>query len=444
MNGELLNILGSIARQKGIDREILVKAVESSLVSAARKSTEPIAQKKHINVIIDRENGSISAFAELTVVDDSSKATPDEITLANAKKIKPDAKIEDKINVDLTPTGFGRIAAQNAKQIIIQKIREAERDIIYEEFKNRVGDITMGTVRRRERGNIIVDLGRTEAILPMKEQCPEERYQIGNRIRAYISEVKTSPRGPEIILSRTHIGLVRRLFELEVPEISDGTVEIKGIVREPGFRCKVAVHSLDPKVDPIGACVGMRGSRIKNVVRELEKEKLDILRWDPDLSTYVANALNPAKVEEVIINEKEKKVKVRVADDQLSIAIGKRGQNVRLASRLTGQNIDVRKLDEELTPGESKEKPPKKTTAKEEPMPQETGKSGPSAEEADKLISQLGLSKKKVDILINAGFETIEKIASADISQLTALEGFGGKTVQKLKETVFELIKKKG
>lgn len=438
MNGELLNVLEAIAREKGIEKEILIKAVESSLVSAVRKTSESLAKRKQITVHVDREKGTIKAFAELTVVDDSKKPTLDEVTLNDAKKIHPDIKVDDKINIDLTPADFGRIAAQSAKQTIIQKIKEAERDIIYGEFKDRVGDITMGTVRRKEKGNIIVDLGRTEAILPLKEQCPEERYQLGNRIRTYISEVKTTPKGPEIVLSRTHIGLVKRLFELEIPEIVNGTVEIKGIVREPGFRCKVAVHSNDHKVDPIGACVGMRGSRIKNIVRELENEKLDIIKWEPEITAYVINALSPAKIEETVINENEHRLIVRVTEDQLSVAIGKKGQNVRLASRLTGWDIDVRKAGEEVVP-----EPASAEAEGPAPVAQEIQESAPQPQAAE-LISKLELSEKKMDTLIKAGFDSVEKIANADISQLLNLDGFGEKTAVKIKEKAQGLLQQGG
>lgn len=346
MNGELLSVLDYLEREKGIDKQTLLDAVESSLESAARKSSEPLAQTKNISVQIDRETGSIRAFAQLTVLKNKATVTPDDITLVNAKKTHPKAKIGDVIEVEVTTKNFGRIAAQTAKQAIIQKIREAEKDLIFAEFKDRVDDITMGTVRRIERGNIVVDLGRTEAILPQKEQCPGENYRIGDRIRAFVVDVRQGARGAEILLSRTHVGLVRRLFELEVPEIADGTVQIKGIVREAGFRTKIAVHSDDPKIDPIGACVGMRGSRVKNIVRELENEKLDIVKWEPELKAYITNALNPANLSEIVINKEAKNVKVYVHDDQLSIAIGKRGQNVRLASKLVQWPIDIRKIGE--------------------------------------------------------------------------------------------------
>jgi N utilization substance protein A len=431
MNGELLLILESIARDKGIDKEVLIKAIESSLVGAARKSSEPIAKKKNIIVHIDREKGNIKALAELMVVENNVSVTLDEIHLSEAKKIKNGVTVGETIQVDLTPKDFGRIAAQSAKQIIIQKIREAERDVVFEEYKDRVNDITMGTIRRKEKGNIIIDLGKAEATLPLKEQCPDEVYHVGDRIRTYISDVKAGPKGPEITLSRTHPGLVRRLFELEVPEIVDGTIEIKGIVREPGFRCKVSVASTDSKVDPIGACVGMRGSRIKNIVRELENEKLDIIKWESDISKYVINALSPAEIANIIVSEKEKKVEVRVTDDQLSIAIGKRGQNVRLASRLTGWEIDIRKIEETAAPKSEAEKPETKEEAHEEEQSAGTGE----------FASMLEITDKKAEILLNAGLDSVEKIANADISQLTELEGFGEKTAEKIKEKAQNLLK---
>lgn len=431
MNGELLSVLDFMEREKGIDKEILIKAVESSLVSATRKSCEAIAKQKHISVHIDRETGNIKAFTELTVIEKGAKATPDEISITDAKKIQKGAKAGDKISVEITTKEFGRIAAQTAKQVIIQKIREAERDLVYNEFKDRVGDITMGVIRHKERGNVTVDLGRAEAILPPKEQSPEERYRIGDRIRAYVVDVKAGPKGPEIVLSRTHIGLIKRLFELEVPEIDEGIVEIKGISREPGVRTKIAVHSKDPKVDPIGACVGMRGSRVKNVVRELEPEKLDIIKWESDIKQYVTNALSPAKLEKVMVNEKERKLEVLVAEDQLSVSIGKRGQNVRLASKLTGWNIDIRKI------GEGSAESPK-TEQTDTVEPEEKKEPEPQAQPKE-LASKLELSKAKVNILIEAGFNNLEKIAGADLKELAKLKGFGGKTVAKIKAKAQEV-----
>lgn len=421
MNGELLNVLDFMEREKGIDKEILIKAVESSLISAVRKSAEPIAKRKNLSIHVDRKTGNIKTFAELVVVSQDKVPTPDEISITDAKKTEKDVNIGDTISVEVTPKDFGRIAAQTAKQVIIQKIREAERDLVYNEFKDRVGDITMGVIRHKERGDVIVDLGRVQAILPAKEQSPAESYHIGHRIRTYIVDVRPAPKAPEIILSRTHVGLLKRLFELEVPEIAEGIVEIKGIAREAGFRTKIAVSSNDPKVDPVGACVGMRGSRIKNIVRELEPEKLDIVKWDPDIIQYVTNALSPTKLEKVTIKGDEKKLQILVADDQLSMAIGKRGQNVRTASKLTGWNIDIRKIGEEETAAEK----PKEETAPEAAKPEDKD-----------AISKLKISSPKLDALISAGFDTLEKIKNAAIEELMKIDGIGEKTAAKIKEKV--------
>ena len=447
MSAELINILESIAREKGIDREILIKAIEGSLVSAARKSSEPIAQKKNIFVNIDREKGTIKAFAELIVVENTQKPTTDEIILSEAKKLKSDINVGEPINVDITPHDFGRIAAQSAKQIIIQKIREAERGVVLDEYKERIGDIVMGTVRRKEKGSIVVDLGKTEALLPIKEQCPEERYHLGERVRAYIAEVKSSQKGAEITLSRTHPGFIRRLFEIEVPEILEGSVEIKGIVREPGFRCKVAVSSTDSKIDPVGACVGMRGSRIKNIVRELGNEKLDIIKWEKDIIKYAANALSPAEINKVTLNEAEKKLEILVNEEELSIAIGKRGQNVRLASRLIGWEIDIRKVGGEIVPIA----PEAETTGTVEvsgeispnPAPTEADTEKPAEEHQSTgtdIASSLDISQKKYEALASIGLDSLEKIANAEVAQLTSLEGFGEKTAEKIKEKAKELL----
>lgn len=419
MNTELLSVLDFLEREKGIDREILIQAVESSLVSAARKNTESIAQNKDLVIKIDRKTGDIKAFTELTVVENSKKVTPDEISLSKAKKINSDTKVGETIAVEVTTRDFGRIAAQTAKQIIIQKIREAERDLVYNEFKDRIGDITMGTVRRRDRGNISVDLGKAEATLPHKEQCPGENYRIGDRIRAFVVDVKLSSKGPEILLSRTHVGLIKRLFELEVPEIAEGTVTIKEIVREAGFRTKIAVTSSDPKVDPIGACVGMRGSRVKNIVRELENEKLDIIKWEPEIKDYIRNALNPAKLEEVIVNEEEKRIKILVPEDQLSIAIGKRGQNVRLASKLTGWDIDIRKAGEGETPEEKQTtKEGEKTSEKEKAL--ETAEEIPAEEEVkEEKISSDTTVKEKAPVTEEEPEEIVEEGQKLSVSELT-------------------------
>ncbi|MBI4355547.1 MAG: transcription termination/antitermination protein NusA [Candidatus Omnitrophica bacterium] len=378
MNGELLAILESIEREKGIDREILIRAVETALASAAKKAVPGKEQEpEQVEVKIDRQSGKISIVAD-------------------GKEV---------------PSGeFGRIAAQTAKQVIIQKIREAERDVIFNEFQGKMGDIVTGFVHRFDKGSIIVDLGRTEAILPKSERVPHEEYKQGDRIQAYVLEVQKSPKGPQIVLSRVHIGLVKGLFEREVPEIFEGIVEIKSFAREPGDRAKIAVTSKDEKVDCLGACVGMRGTRVKNIVRELNGEKIDIVRWNEDPQVFIAEALSPAKVAETKLDRAAKRALVIVEDDQLSLAIGKRGQNVRLASKLTGWNLDIKS----------------KSELKIEALPP---------------ISELpGVGPAMDARLKEAGFGTVDAIARATVETLTQVKGVGEKTAEKLLETARGLM----
>jgi N utilization substance protein A len=317
MDGELLSLIEAIVRDKGIDREVLIEALESALASAAKKGTGKEA--KEVTVTIDRNRGDV------VVISDGQPRS-----LA----------------------GFSRIGAQTAKQVILQKIREAERDVILSEFQGKIGDVVSGIVHRFERGDIVVDLGRTEGVLFKTERIPYEDYQLGDRIQAYVLDVRKGVKGAEILLSRAHEGFLRGLFALEVPEISDGTVEIKTMAREPGDRAKIAVASKDERVDCVGACVGMRGTRVKNIVRELHGEKIDIIRWSPKLTEFVTAALAPAKVAEIEVDSDNKRARVIVDDDQLSLAIGKEGQNARLAARLTGWRIDIRsdEAPEEVPP----------------------------------------------------------------------------------------------
>ena len=338
MNGELLSVLEYIEREKGISRDTILEAVESSLLSASRK-TLPTAQE--LSVEIDRETGDIHVFADKMVVSDDVGEDTDTILLEDAVAVDSNASVGEHVRVEVTPHDFGRIAAQTAKQVIIQRLREAERSIVFNEFKDRVGTLVNGVVRRHTYGAIIVDLGRAEALLPAREQSTGERYPVGSRMSVYVAEIKEGLKGPEIIVSRTHPALVERLFELEIPEIIDGIVQIKGIAREPGHRTKIAVHSTDDKVDPVGACVGLRGSRVKNIVRELNGEKIDIIKWSEDVATYVQNALSPAKLKRVEANEADKSVTVIVSEDQLSLTIGKKGQNARLTGKLAGWRVDI-------------------------------------------------------------------------------------------------------
>ncbi len=338
MVGNLNHIIDQVVKDKGIDRDVLVDALESAVLSAANKK---FRNTRDLEAHFNEEIGEVEVFEFVTVVDevvDSYK----EIDLEEAREVDPDVEIDDSLGMMLEAGSFSRIAAQTAKQVIIQKVREAEREGVYNEFKDRVGEIVNGIVRRYERGDLIVDLGRAEALLPNREQAPRENYRQSDRVRAYISEVKMSAKGPQIILSRTHPGLLISLFKSEVPEVAEGIVEIIGAVREPGSRAKISVTSHDIDVDPVGACVGMRGSRVQNVVTELRGERIDIIPWTPDPARFACSALAPADVSRVYIDDEEQAMEIIVPDDQLSLAIGKKGQNVRLAAKLIGWKIDIK------------------------------------------------------------------------------------------------------
>ena len=338
-NSDLISGLDYFEREKGIKREVLIEAVANALLSASKKAIGPA---RDLRIDINAKTGQIRALANM-IVAEKVENKHDEITLGEARKIKPDAKVGDTVEVEVTPKDFGRIAAQTAKQAMMQRIRQAEKEMIYEEFKDRAGEIVSGTVRRFDRSDVVVDLGKFEATLPSRERVPTEDYNVGDRIRAYVLAVENGPRGPEIVLSRSHPNFVRRLFEVEVAEIADHTVEIRGIAREAGYRTKIAVFSANEKVDPVGACVGMRGSRVKNIVRELNSEKVDIIRWSADTREFAIEALKPAKIKSVTLDEAKKIVHIKVDEDQLSLAIGKRGQNARLTSKLCGWDINIEK-----------------------------------------------------------------------------------------------------
>jgi len=354
VNQELLHLIEQISREKGVEKSVVIDVVLSAVLSAARKR---FGTTDNINARLDEETGVIALFSSKTVrceddiVDDSL-----EISLEEAREIHPAAAVGDFVEVQHDIDDFGRIAAQTAKQVIIQKVREAERDMVYRDFKDRQGELVNGLVARIEReGNLIVDLGKTEGLLPRREQSFRETFKRSDRIRAYITEVKRASSGPQVILSRTHPGFLMRLFEMEVPEIYEGIVEIKGAVRDSSGRAKIAVVSHDKDVDPIGACVGLKGMRVQSVVQELRGEKIDIIQWIDDQVQYVRNALSPAKVARVYVNEAEKTMQVIVPDDQLSLAIGKRGQNVRLAAKLTHWKIDIKSESEAESDSERKE-----------------------------------------------------------------------------------------
>jgi N utilization substance protein A len=334
----LKHTIDQIVKEKGIDKKIILDALEQAVLSAANKKYR---NTRDLEAHYNEEIGEVELFEFVTVVDEVHDSYK-EIDLEEAKEVDPDVEVGDSLGMKIDASDFTRIAAQTAKQVIIQKVREAERETIYEEFKDRKGELVNGIVRRFERGDIIVDLGRVEAILPHNEQAPREVYRQGDRIKALISDIRLTPKGPQILLSRTNPSLLAKLFEAEVPEISEGIVEIKGVVRDPGSRSKIAVYSHDSSVDPVGACVGMRGTRVQNVVSELRGEKIDIIPWSDDIARFACNALAPAVVSKVYIDEETRSMEIIVSDDQLSLAIGKRGQNVRLAARLTGWKTDIK------------------------------------------------------------------------------------------------------
>ena len=397
MSQELLAILEQIEREKGIKKEVLLEAVESALLSAARKAID-VKPEEELKVEIERNTGKIKAYLN---------------------------------NEEIKSIDFGRIAASTARQVIIQKIREAEKDVVFNEFQGRVGEIVSGTVYRFDKGNIVVDLlGKAEGLLLKREQSPGEEFKQGQRVRAYVAEVKKEAKGPQIILSRTHPNFVRKLFELEVPEIYEGIVEIKAIARQPGERTKISVRSKNDKVDSVGACVGMRGNRVRNIVNELAGEKIDIVRHSDDMKEYIKAALSPAKISEIKLDKEKVRAEVIVDDDQLSLSIGKHGQNVRLASKLVGWELDIR------TKTAIAEATAKKEEAKEEPQG-----AAPQAEGAD-LTQLSGVGEKTLALLKESGFNSVEDIAGADIEKLTKIKGIGEKKAEKLIKEARKLAKK--
>lgn len=338
MSTELLQALSDLGKEKGIEPDIILEAVEAALISAYKKNFGSV---QNVQVTVDKVTGDFHVYTCYDVVEDVTNDKT-EISLANARQKNPSYQVGDIVTEEVTPRNFGRIAAQTAKQVVVQRIREAERGMIYSEFSERESDIVTGTIQRIENRNYYIDLGKIEAVLGPTEQIPGESYSMFDRIKTYIVEVRKSAKGPQIMVSRTHPGLLKRLFELEVPEIQDGVVEIKSVAREAGSRSKLSVYSHDENVDCIGACIGAKGTRVQAIVNELRGEKIDIVKWSEDSSSYIASALSPAKVIDVQIDEEEKKARVIVPDYQLSLAIGKEGQNARLAAKLTGWKIDIK------------------------------------------------------------------------------------------------------
>ncbi|MGM0602841.1 MAG: transcription termination factor NusA [Bacillota bacterium] len=342
MNVDFIQALDDIEKDKGISKDVLIEAIETALVSAYKKD---FGSKDNVRVDISVSTGDVQVYSRKEVVEEVN-SEHSEISLENAVEMNPNYELGDIVEIEVTPANFGRIAAQTAKQVVMQRIREAERDVIYEEYKQKEDELITGTIQRFHNNNILIDMGKTEALLPPSEQIEGEEYEIGKRIKLYVVEVSSTTKGPRILVSRTHPGLLKRLFEIEVPEIFQGIVEIKAVAREAGHRSKMAVSTNDEKVDPVGACVGPKGMRVQAVVDQLNNEKIDIVKWDDSPADFVANALNPAEVVDVTINKKDKIAEVVVPDFQLSLAIGKEGQNARLAAKLTGWKVDIKKESE--------------------------------------------------------------------------------------------------
>jgi len=404
---ELLQVAESVARDKGIERDEVLEAMELAIQKAGRSK---YGHEHDIRATIDRTTGAIALARYLQVADPvENEAT--QIGLDAARKRQEDAKIGDFLVDSLPPIDFGRIAAQTAKQVIVQRVREAERKRQFEEFKDRIGEIVNGLVKRVEFGNVIVDLGRAEALLRRDECIPREHFSNGDRVRAYIVDVREEQRGPQIFLSRTHPAFMSRLFSQEVPEIYDGIIEIKSVARDPGSRAKIAVVSSDSGIDPVGACVGMRGSRVQAVVGELQGEKIDIIQWSPDPATFIVNALAPAEVAKVVLDEEAHRIEVVVPDDQLSLAIGRRGQNVRLASQLTGWDIDI------LTEAEESERRNEEFNALSNMFAE--------ALDVDDVIAHL---------LVTEGFSSVEEVAFVPLEDLVEIEGFDEDIAEELRE----------
>jgi transcription termination/antitermination protein NusA len=413
---ELLQIADAVAREKSIDRTLVLQAMEDAIQKAAKSR---YGSENEIRAEIDPRTGEIRLQRLLEVVD-SVVQEAIEISLKDARRKNPEANIGDFIAEPLPPLDFGRVAAQNAKQVIVQKVREAERERQFAEYRDRIGEISNGTVKRVEYGNVIVDLGRAEAVVRRDETLPRENYRYGDRIRAYIYDVRREQRGPQIFLSRTRPEFMAKLFAQEVPEIYDGVVELKSVARDPGSRAKIAVVSKDSSIDPVGACVGMRGSRVQAVVNELQGEKIDIIQWSPDAATFIVNALAPAEVSKVVLDEDAERIEVVVPDDQLSLAIGRRGQNVRLASQLTGWDIDI------LTEAEESERRQKEFN--------ERSNTFMEALDVDEVIAQL---------LASEGFASVEEVAFVEASEVAAIEGFDEGTAEEIQERARDYLERR-
>ncbi len=448
MGQELIQVVDQISKEKGISKEMVIEAVESALVSAAKKKFG--AQR--IAVQIDPKRGDILMYAYKKVVENVVNPE-EEITLEEAQALFPEAQMDGEVPLQVEFEGFGRIAAQTARQVIVQKVREAERDVVFKEFNDKIGQLVNGIVLRHEKGAYFIDLGKTEAVLPAREQVPRESYRRGDRVRAYVLEVKDTSKGPQVVLSRSHPEFVAKLFEMEVPEIYENIVDIKGVVREAGDRTKIAVVSKESQVDAVGACVGMKGARVQAVVRELRGEKIDIIPWSEDPRIFIAKALSPAVVEKVGVTEEDQAALAVVADAQLSLAIGKKGQNVRLAAKLTGWKIDIlseseyeqerqKERDQEIEAAIAEET--RKMAEETEAAAEEEKEAAPAetAEDADELTKIEGVGPKTAEQFRLMGYDTIEKIAAMNDQEILAIPGVGDRSAQKILQSARALVNK--
>jgi N utilization substance protein A len=413
---ELLQIADAVAREKTIERSLVISAMEDAIQKAAKSR---YGSENEIRAEIDPKTGEIRLARLLEVVEDVTHDAI-EIAVKDARKRNPEANVGDFIAEPLPPLDFGRVAAQNAKQVIVQKVREAERDRQFDEYKDRIGELSNGIVKRVEYGNVIVDMGRAEAVVRRDETLPRETYRYGDRIRAYIYDVRREQRGPQIFLSRTRPEFMAKLFAQEVPEIYDGVVEIKSVSRDPGSRAKIAVISKDTSIDPVGACVGMRGSRVQAVVNELQGEKIDIIQWSPDAATFIVNALAPAEVAKVVLDEDAERIEVVVPDDQLSLAIGRRGQNVRLASQLTGWDIDI------LTEAEESERRQKEFS-----------------ERSNMFMDSLDVDEVIAQLLASEGFASVEELVYVEPQEISDIEGFDENTATEIQSRAAEFLERR-
>ncbi len=425
---DLMQVIDQIGREKGIEKEILIDAVGAAILSASRKSLPPAQSALDLRVDFDGRSGQFMLYAVRKVVETATNPKV-EISLDEALKINPGAQVGDELKspVPVPAQSFGRIAAQTAKQVIIQRVREAERDSVYQTFKEKEGELVHGVVQRVIKGNAILNIGKAEAILPVREQLPREEFRVGDRVRAYILDVKKTSKGSQIVVSRTHPGFLKRLFELEVPEIYEGIVEVRAAAREAGERAKIAVLSKDGNVDPVGACVGYRGARVQAIVRELQGEKIDIIPWREDPAAFVKAALAPAEVQQVGADSETRTLRVVVADDQLSLAIGRRGQNARLAAKLVGWKVDIRSTSELQREAEAALSGLMAVEARPE--------SSPALDERavlEQLTALPGVGEKLAMRLVTAGYTGLAALAEATPEALQTIEGIGPKSAEKI------------